>query len=70
MYVLLTKVQLTIKLREKETSFEPTEADNLGDRRSEALSTILPVKSRRYSHVHFQDKGLYIKMTYWYFTKS
>ena len=64
MYVLLTKVQLTIKLREKETSFEPTEADNLGDRLSEALSTILPVKSRQYSHVHFQDKGLYIKMTY------
>ena len=64
MYVLLTKVQLTIKLREKETSFEPTEADNLGDRLSEALSTILPVKSRWYSHMHFQDKGLYIKMTY------
>ena len=64
MYVLLTKVQLTIKLREKETLFEPTEADNLGDRLSEALSTILPVKSRWYSNVHFQDKGSYIKMTY------
>lgn len=64
MYIFLTKVQLTIKLREKETLFEPTEADNLGDRLSEALSTVLPIKSRRYSHMHFQDKGSYIKMTY------
>lgn len=64
MYILLTKVQLTIKLRKKETLFEPAEADNLGDGLSEALSTILPVKSRRSSHMHFREKGSYLKMTY------
>ena len=70
-YSLSTKIQLTIKLRrinEREFYSSQIEDYNPGDRLSEALRTVPPVRSGKHSHVHFRDKGSYIKMAYWYFT--
>lgn len=58
------KTQLTIKLGGKKFYSSQTKDHNMGDRLSEALSIVLPVSSWRHSHIHFQDKGFYIRMTH------
>ena len=65
---VLRKIQLTIKIRRKKgILLKPNRVISRKKILDKALRTVPPVKSWRHSHIHFWDKGSYIKMTYCYF---
>ena len=71
-YILLTKIQLTFKLRRKKGNFIQTKLRIITQEADpqKALRTVPPVRSRGHSHIHLQDKGSYIKIIHGYFNRG